>query len=156
MGSLLCFCRRTALGRKDQDFFNERENYQMFTPSTSVWTWQTRPTTAKHSPGLYCGACASSGHYLYLYGGCDGSYCQISLYQLDTNSLVGPSYPVGLWLCHGLKLILVGRYGYPSGPTHPESEFTKDSRSDGAGWTNGQHMFNVQKGEERVLEFGKM
>ena len=36
----------------------------------------------------------------------------------------------------------------PSGPTQPGAEFIKDSRfTDGRGWTNELHVFDVQKGE---------
>ena len=46
------------------------------------------------------------------------------------------------------KLILFGGYGIPSGPTQPGAQFIKNSKyTDGRGWTNELHMFDVQKGE---------
>ncbi len=117
--------------------------------------WQTRATTGKPHPGLYGGACTSSGHHLHLYGGWDGSRFHDSLYQLDTDSLEwsqlpsGPTRKTGCGMAsYEEKLILFGGHGHPSGPTQPGAEFIQDSRlTNGAGWSNELHTFDVQKGE---------
>ncbi len=114
--------------------------------------WQTRATTGQPHPGLYDGACTSSGNHLYLYGGYDQSRFQDSLYRLDTDSLEwsqlpsGPMRKIGCGMVsYKEKLILFGGYGIPSGPTQPGAEFIKIT--DGHGWTNELHTFDVQKGE---------
>ena len=49
------------------------------------------------------------------------------------------------------KLILFGGYSSPSGPTQPGAQFIKDSRyTDGDGWTNELHVFDVQKGKVKL------
>ena len=46
------------------------------------------------------------------------------------------------------KLLLFGGYGYPSRSTQPGARFIKDSNfSDGRGWTNELHLFDLKEGE---------
>ena len=46
------------------------------------------------------------------------------------------------------KLVLFGGLGIPSGPTQPGSEFiVKESDTDGLGWTNELHTYNLKEGE---------
>jgi hypothetical protein len=48
---------------------------------------------------------------------------------------------------YGSKLVLIGGYGYPSG--HTGAQFIKDGIfTDGAGWTNELHSFNLKEGEK--------
>ena len=109
-------------------------------------------------PGLYIGACASAaaGPHIYQYGGTDESRLQSSLHQLDTRSWTwkklsstGPMKKVSCGMvAHGSKLVLFGGRGVPSGPTQAGAEFTKDSRyTDGVGWTNEVHTFDLKEGE---------
>ena len=111
-------------------------------------------------PGLSSGACASAGHHMYVYGGTDGSGYHSSLHELDTRtwtwkqlSSCGPMRKVGCGMvAHGSSLVLFGGYGIPSGPTQPEAEFVKNSKyTDGVGWTNELHTFNLIKGEGDVV-----
>ncbi len=112
-------------------------------------TWQTKATTGNPPLGLCDGACTSSGHHLYLYGGWDGSLRHDSLHQLDTNTLEWSQLPSGPtrkdgcdMVCFEGKLVLFGGYGFPLGPRQPEAEFIKDSAlNDGSGWTNELHCF---------------
>ena len=49
---------------------------------------------------------------------------------------------------HDNHLLILGGYGYPSGPTQPGAEFIKDSRhTDGVGWTNEVHSYDLKEGE---------
>ncbi len=47
------------------------------------------------------------------------------------------------------SLVLFGGYGVPSGPTPPGAEFAQNTRyTDGRGWTNELHTFDLEEGEE--------
>ena len=111
-------------------------------------------------PGLYHGACAYSGQHVYVYGGSDGSTPQGFLHQLDTRtwtwkqqSSTGPMRKAGCkMVAYDSNLVLFGGYGIPSGPTQPGTEFVKSSNyTDGRGWTNELHTFDLIKGEGDVV-----
>ena len=104
------------------DDFNDRKklpesntDLEIFDPKLETWR---HVTTKGHPPPLlYSGACASSGHHLYTYGGSDGSSCHNSLYQLDTRTLtwtkLSSSDRAGKkegcrMVCYGQKLVLFG------------------------------------------------
>ena len=124
-----------------------------FDPFLESWTESKLSDYAP--PGIYHGACASVGHCLYVYGGHDGSDFQSSLYQLDVNSWTWKQLPEGpmrksgcRMVTYGRKLVLLGGSGIPSSPTQSGAEFTKDSRfTDGRGWTNECHIFDLEEGE---------
>ena len=50
-------------------------------------SWREWATQGPASPGLFDGACASSGENLYIYGGSNGIY-QGALHELNTNTLL--------------------------------------------------------------------
>ena len=128
-------------------------------------SWYPEDTGGVPPPGLYSGACASDGHHVYAYGGHDGSAYQGSLHQLNTRtrtwkqlSSTGPMRKTGCGMVsYGSKLVLFGGYGIPSDgipsdPTQPGAEFVKISTySDGRGWTNELHTFDLIKGEGDVV-----
>ena len=124
-------------------------------------SWYSEDTGGVLPPGLYVGACASVGHHVYVYGGVDGSAHQGSLHQLDTRtrtwkqlSSTGPTRKAGCQMvAYDSNLVLFGGYGIPSGPTQPGAEFVKCSTfTDGRGWTNELHTFDVLiKGEGDVV-----
>ena len=114
-----------------------------------------RETKAGEPPplGLYNGACASSGHYFYVYGGYDGCKFQDSLYRLNTISLTnggGPMKKIGCRMVfHNDRLLLFGGFGIPSGRIQPGAEFFKnDNFRDGRGWSNELHLYNTTEGEQ--------
>ena len=118
--------------------------------------WAENKCSGVPPPGVHDGACASAGHHVYLYGGDDGSCYQNSLHQLDSRawtwkqlSNAGPMMKVGSGMvAYGNKLVLFGGYGFPSGPTQPGAEFIRNSRvTDGKGWTNEVHTFDLKEGE---------
>ena len=50
------------------------------------------------------------------------------------------------------NLVLFGGHGITSGPTQPGAEFVKSSKfTDGRGWTNELHTFDLIKGEGDVV-----
>ena len=49
-------------------------------------SWERHKCSGPPPPALHGAACVSTGNYLYLYGGYDGSNCRGSLYRLDTKS----------------------------------------------------------------------
>ena len=123
-------------------------------------SWSENKCGGVPPAGLYLGACASAGHHVYVYGGLNGSDFQSSLHQLDTRTWtwkqLSSSGPMRKAECgmvvYGSKLVLFGGYGFPSGPTQPGAEFVKNSKySDGRGWTNELHTFDLIKGEEEYL-----
>ena len=123
-------------------------------------SWSSEDTGGVPPPRLYNGACASAGHHVYVYGGHDGSAPQGSLHQLDTRtwtwkqlSSTGPMRKSGCrMVSYGSNLVLFGGYGIPSGPTQPGAEFVKSSMyTDGRGWTNELHTFDLIKGEGDVV-----
>ena len=147
-------------GGRTKDFLKAKSG---FAPSASVHSfdesWYPEDTDGVPPSGLYCGACTSAGHHVYVYGGYDGSAHQGSLHQLDTRtwtwkqlSNCGPMRKVGCkMVACGSNLVLFGGYGIPSGPTQPGAEFVKDSKYTD-GWTNELHTFDlIRKGEGEVV-----
>ena len=121
-------------------------------------TWVQRKTTGTPPPGLANGACTSINNKLYTYSGYDGdSQYTGTLSQLDTSTMewklltsdIGPMKKVGAGMIalNGEQLAVLGGYGIPTSPTQPGSSFVRDSSSsDGRGWTNEFHIFNISNG----------
>ena len=122
-------------------------------------TWVQRKTTGTPPPGLALGACTSINNKLYTYSGYDGGDSQYTgtLSQLDTSTMewklltsdIGPMKKQGAGMI-GLKngnVALLGGAGIPTSPTQPGSSFVKDiNDTDGSGWTNEFHIFNISNG----------
>ena len=122
-------------------------------------SWEQRPVTGDvPSPGTYAAASASLHYDLFSFGGHDGSQYFNTLRRLDTEKLcwsqVSPQNANGapmpktgcgiLAFANGLGVF--GGYGVPQGPTEPRS-FIKDTAStDGRGWTNEFHIYNLSQG----------
>ena len=129
-------------------------------------TWEEHPTTGMPHPGLYAGACTSLFNSLYWFGGGDGSSYYNSLHRLDPTTLEwrelqhlnhqadGPMRKAGCGMVsfHQDKLAVFGGYGFPTGPTQPGAMFTKKTIfTDGRGWSNELHMFNIIEGMSAYL-----
>lgn len=149
-------------GGENKDFLEGRlslEDYlsvHAFDPYTETWS-QLHPAGTPPA-GFVSSACASSGHHLYAYGGWDGSY-DGSLHLLDTVTSVWTKLPgsgpmrkhsCGM-VVYGNKLVLFGGIGIPSGPTQPGSEFLLDKDTDGHGWTNELHTYDLDEGETEFM-----
>ena len=151
-------------GGGTEDFFTSRREKIVSIESFDSYleTWTSKTTKGDPPPWLYLGACASSGH-IYAYGGRDGQSDYGSLYEFNTrtsswrelapHSADSPMKKLGhgmvVW---GEKCVLFGGYGIPSGPTQSGADFVIDnSRTDGSGWTNEMHTFDLKKGEGASL-----
>ena len=157
-GQLYVWGGRTKDFEGDGDVAATVNIYQPYTES-----WDEHKLKGRPLPWLYNGACASTGHHLYLYGGIDGLYLQNSLHQINTKSLVcskvmisnaalGPMRKEGCGMvtCDDDHLLCIGGYGIPSDHTQPGSKFIKDTN--GSGWTNEHHSFHLKEGEEYIVE----
>ena len=146
-------------GGSTKDFTKEKSKLSstVHVFDSYVESWKEARTKGPSPEGLCVGACASSGHYIYVYGGGDGKDYSGSLHQLDTATLSwsqlataghGPMRKERCGLVtYGDQLVLFGGYGLPSGPTQPGAEFVKDtSYTDGSGWSNELHSFNLNRG----------
>ena len=122
--------------------------------------WEQQPTTGIPPLGLYAGACSSLMDSLYAFGGFDGSRRHSSLHQMSTSVMEwrelweidpqdGPMRKNGCGMVpyHNDTLALFGGHGIPGDTIQPGSSFIKnESFSDGGGWTNEFHLFNVNEG----------
>ena len=124
-------------------------------------SWEQRPVTGDApSPGTYLAASASLHDDLFSFGGTDGSQFFNTLHRLDTEKFSWsqvspqnadgapmPKYGCGI-MAFGNYLGVFGGYGVPRRPTEPQS-FIKDTRfTDGSGWTNEFHIYNVAEGKQ--------
>ena len=128
--------------------------------------WYQRDTGGTPHPGLSDTACTSFGLRLFTYGGyCENTSSNISgaLSCLDLTTLIwsqlslaggtawGPMKKAGCGIVHFHhdKLAVIGGYGIPTGPTQPGSSFIKDTdETDGSGWTNEIHVFDISQGSD--------
>ena len=122
--------------------------------------WELQPTTGAPPLGLYAGACSSLMDSLYSCGGHDGRKYHNSLHCLSTsvrewrelgesNPQDGPMKKTGCQMVafNNDALALFGGFGIPSSTIQPGSSFIKEKEySNGSGWTNELHLFNVNKG----------
>ena len=131
---------------------------EQFDPYLKVWS-QLNTAGTPHL-GLEGAACASSGEHVFLYaglkGGLKGVLSCLNLKSLTWSQLSpecgttgGPmrKSTCGMVHFHHDKLVVIGGYGFPTGPTQPGSTFSKDTRfTDGRGWTNEIHVFDLSQG----------
>ena len=164
-----CFCctveGKTYLwGGSNRDLLEEKTSLEEFAASVYTFdpyleTWATLTPGGSPPSGIHSGACACAGHHMYTYGGWDTSAGgrDGSLHCLDTSTLMwtkmastGPMKKMesGM-ITYGKKLLLLGGKGVPSGPIQPGSEFVLNNQhTNGRGWTNELHTFNLEEGEE--------
>lgn len=121
-------------------------------------TWVQRQTTGTPPPGLYSGASTSRNNQFYIYGGYGVSRFNGALSLFDATTmkwklLTSDTEPMkksraGMVLIGQNKLVLFGGYGIPVTPTQPgAASFVKNSSfSDGRGWSNELHMYNINNG----------
>ena len=130
---------------------------EIFDPYSELWE-QRQVTGDAPSPGTYAAASASLHDDLFSFGGFDGRQRFNTVHRLDTEKLcwnqVSPQNADGApmpktacgMIAFGNSLGVFGGFGVPQGPTEPQS-FIKHTRStDGRGWTNEFHIYNLSEG----------
>ena len=150
-------------GGRTKDFSEKSKQHlssvvEIFDPYSESWEQRQVEGNAP-SPGIYAGASASLHDDLFSFGGYDGKDLFFNtVHRLDTKtwcwSQVSPQNADGAPMLKGgcgmiafrNSLLVFGGYGTPQGPTEPQS-FIKDTRfTDGRGWTNEFHIYNIPEG----------
>ena len=129
-------------------------------------SWEQRPVTGDApTHRTYEAACASLHDDLFSFGGYDGSQYFNTLRRLDTEKLcwsqVSPQNANGApmpktgcgIIALGSGLGVFGGFGVPRGPTEPQSFIQHTGDTDGNGWTNKFHIYNLSQGklEQRLF-----
>ena len=124
-------------------------------------TWNTRVTTGVPPPGHYNGGCTVMDNSLYYFGGENDNSYYNSLHCINSitaewkelsshNPVNQPMPKVGFGLVtytDTASLIVFAGYGFPHGPTQAGSTFVQSTKyTDGRGWTNEFHLFNLTNG----------
>ena len=141
--------RTLNFNRKSSDF-----PVQVYNPVMEVW--RQAIVTGECPLTLYRGTSTNFGHYIYTYGGFDGTSRFGSLHMLDTQSFRwrqlaqhssgGPMLKSSCGIvCYKNHLILFGGFGQPNHPIQPGSECVR--RGNSGSWTNELHSFDLIKGE---------
>ena len=148
-----------ALSGSKDDITKLASSIEQFDPYLEVWT-QLNTAGTPH-PRLMYAACASYGEHVYMYGGTNNKFEGV-LSCLNVKTLTwsqlspartagGPMRKAacGIVHFHHDKLAVIGGGGIPTGPTQPGSSFIRDTMStDGRGWTNEVHVFNISQGSD--------
>ena len=130
---------------------------EIFNPYSE--SWEQRPVTGHApSPGTFLAASATLHDDLFSFGGVDLSRRFNTLRRLDTEKLCWsqvspqnaegapmPKYGCGM-IAFGYGLGVFGGYGVPRGPTEPQSFIKNTASTDGSGWTNEFHIYNLSEG----------
>ena len=149
-------------GGRTKDFSEKSRQHlssvvEIFDPYSE--SWEQRPVTGDApAPGTYNAASASLHDDLFSFGGHDGSQNLNTLRRLNTEKLcwsqVSPQNadgaPMPKWGCGmialGRGLGVFGGFGVPRGLTEPQSFIKKTGSTDGRGWTNEFHIYNLSQG----------
>ena len=137
---------------------------QLFDLHSEVWS-ERHTLLGSPNPGLCQAACTSFGECLFIYGGSFGGFAarsnsgELSCLNIKTltwsqlcpaDTAGGPALrKVACGMVHlsSDKLAVIGGYGYPTGPTQHGSSFIMDTQfTDGRGWTNEVHVFDLSQG----------
>lgn len=119
-----------------------------FDPYLEVW--MRLPSGGTQPPGLYAGASAAAGDFLYVYGGYDGQERHGSLHSFNIKTCTwkllsahtpdGPRKKVGCgMLYYEHKLILFGGSSNPTGNIQPGALYN-------GRLTNELHVFDLEEG----------
>ena len=131
---------------------------ELFDPYSELWE-QKQVEGDIPSPGTHLEASASVNNDLFSFGGLDGSGKYINaLRKLDTKTLRWrqlspqnaegapmPKFGCGM-VAFGDSLGVFGGHGIPRGPTQPGSFIKNTNNTDGSGWTNEFHLYNLTDG----------
>ena len=124
-------------------------------------TWNTTVTTGVPPPGLCDGGCTVIDNLLYYFGGRDHYSYYNSLHCINSitaewkelssqNPVNQPMPKVGFEIVtytDTASLAVFAGYGIPRHPTQPGAKFVQNTKyTDGRGWTNEFHLFNLTNG----------
>ena len=131
---------------------------ELYDPYSELWE-QKQVEGDTPSPGTRVEASASVNNDLFSFGGFDGSGNELNtLRKLDTktwrwrqlspqNAEGAPMAKAGCGMvAFGDSLGVFGGHGIPYGPTQPGSFIKNTSYTDGSGWTNEFHLYNLTDG----------
>ena len=155
-------------GGRTQDFLRGgqdklKSTVNVFDPFLE--TWQEQHTTGGPPRGLCYGAAVAHSTSLYSFAGHDGIARHNSLHVLDTDMLLWtdaqvlstthspmPKSGCGMVFFGTHHLATIGGYGVPTLPIQTGSSFFKNpDHTDGSGWTNEFHVFDVTEGKKILL-----
>ena len=132
---------------------------ELFDPYLEVWR-QLNTTGIPH-PGLDGAACASVADDVYMYGGNSGEGVEGVLSYFDMKKLTWSQlcpeatagapmkkYGCGLFIVNE-NIIVIGGYGYPTGPTQLGASFIK--KTNVSGFSNEIHSFNTGQGSRSYV-----
>ena len=157
-------CKVVVQGGRTEDFSKESRQHlssvvEIFDPYSE--TWEQRQVEGNAPlPGTYAAASASLHDDLFSFGGQNerkNNYFN-TVHRLDTKtwcwSQVSPQNadgaPMPKFSC-GMtafrkSLVVFGGIGVPQGPTEPQSFMKSAGYTDGTGWTNEFHIYNLSEG----------
>ena len=146
---------------------NLRSVVEVFDPYSELWEQRSVEGEAP-PPGTYWAASASHHNDLFSFGGWDGQQYFNTVHRLDTRTktwrwsqLTGQNADRAPMPKAGCRMAVLGNclsvfsgYGIPQGPTAPES--FKSRFSDGSGWTNEFHIYDIPKSKFSSPEQSKL
>ena len=131
---------------------------EIFDPYTESWE-QIQVKQNHPSPGTYLQASATLHDDLFSFGGEDESYDFFNtVHKLDTktwswsqvsspNADGAPMLKIGSGMtAFRNSLVVFGGYGVPRGHIDPQSFVKNTFTTDGRGWTNEFHIYNLSEG----------
>ena len=153
-------------GGRTQDFTARGRQMLAFsveTFDTFHEKWEQKGTTGLAPPGLHSGACTTVSESLYHFGGYDGHSESNALHCLNSATLEWtqvhshtahdqPMRKIGCGMTAYHKedttyLTIFAGHGIPHGASQPGARFIQNTRlTDGSGWTNELHLFNLTNG----------
>ena len=135
---------------------------EQFNPDLEVW--RQFNTAGTPHPGLLDAACVSDGENVFMYGGSSVKRPQGVLSRLNLETLTwsqlspetagGPMRKGGCGLIIVQdKLVIIGGYGYPTGPIQPQATFIRNTKfPDAKGNSNEIHEFSMSQGSHSQVD----
>ena len=150
-------------GGVTKDFSEESKQHlssvvEIFDPYSESWGQRHVEGNAP-SPGTYAAASASLHDDLLSFGGWDGiklffntvhrlntkTWCWSQVSPQNADGAPMPKYGCGMIAVRN-SLVVFGGIGVPQGPTEPQSFIKYTLYTDGRGWTNEFHIYNLSEG----------